>query len=46
VIDQYSVTNDGQRFLFIRPIDAGDAGRPVTVVVNWAADLIEAASRR
>ena len=46
VIDPYSVTTDGQRFLFIRPTGAGDASRPVTVVVNWAADLVEAAACR
>lgn len=38
-VDQYSVTRDGQRFLFIRPIETTGAIPPITVVVNWAADL-------
>ncbi len=39
VIDQYSVSNDGQRFLFIRPRASTGTKPPITVVVNWAAGL-------
>lgn len=37
VTDQYDVTHDGQRFLFIvRERQAGNAGvPPITVIVNW-----------
>ena len=36
-LDQYSVTRDGQRFLFIRPQKDQDSGiAPITVVVNWS----------
>jgi hypothetical protein len=38
VIDQYVVTRDGQRFLFIRPRGQTTAA-PMTVVVNWHAAL-------
>jgi hypothetical protein len=35
---RYAVTADGQRFLFLTP--AGEtASSPLTVVVNWAAEL-------
>lgn len=37
VYDQYAVSNDGQRFLFIRPRASTNASPPITVVVNWAA---------
>jgi hypothetical protein len=39
-IDQYGVTHDGQRFLFIqpRPNDAVVVP-PMTVVVNWMTGL-------
>jgi serine/threonine protein kinase len=36
-IDQYAVSDDGQRFLFIHPRASTNASPPVTVVVNWAA---------
>jgi hypothetical protein len=36
-IDQYAVTGDGRRFLIVEPL--GDAARPMTVVLNWTADL-------
>ena len=39
IIDQYSVTKDGKRFLFIRPRETTVVRPPVTVVVNWAAGL-------
>jgi hypothetical protein len=39
VTDQYAVSNDGQRFLFIRPRASTGASPPLTVVVNWAAEL-------
>jgi hypothetical protein len=38
-IDQYSVTKDGKRFLFIRPRETAVVRPPVTVVVNWATGL-------
>lgn len=38
LFDQYSVTKDGKRFLFIRPREATGVRPPVTVVVNWAVD--------
>jgi hypothetical protein len=34
-IEQYAVSNDGQRFLFIRPRAATAARPPINVVVNW-----------
>jgi serine/threonine-protein kinase len=35
-VDQYAVTRDGRRFLFIRPKKDQDNGiSPITVVVNW-----------
>ena len=37
-LDQYDVTDDGQRFLFLAPV--GDATQtPITVIVNWTAGL-------
>ena len=37
-IDQYDVTDDGQRFLVLTP--TGEARQsPITIVVNWTADL-------
>jgi Tol biopolymer transport system component len=39
-IDQYDVTRDGKRFLFIQPHrDQGAALAPVTVLINWPAGL-------
>ena len=39
-LDQYSVTSDGQRFLFLQPHGQGSAvAAPLTVVVNWAKGL-------
>jgi serine/threonine protein kinase len=35
--DQYCVTGDGARFLFGEPV--GEATNPVTVVLNWTAEL-------
>ena len=37
-IDQYAVTADGQRFLILRPPRA-TAASPITVVLNWTAEL-------
>ena len=34
--DQFAVTGDGQKFLVIEPIDAGEAN-PLTIVLNWPA---------
>jgi Tol biopolymer transport system component len=34
--DQYAVTQDGQRFLVLKPL-AGAVPTPITVVVNWNA---------
>ena len=34
-VDQYSVSKDGQRFLFIRPREMTDV--PITVLVNWSS---------
>ena len=39
ILDQYAVSNDGQRFLFIRPRASTAAKPPITVVVNWVANL-------
>jgi dipeptidyl aminopeptidase/acylaminoacyl peptidase len=39
MIDQYAVSKDGQRFLFIRPRASAGAKPPITVVVNWATSL-------
>jgi eukaryotic-like serine/threonine-protein kinase len=39
VLDQYAVSNDAQRFLFIRPRASTGVKPPITVVVNWAANL-------
>ena len=39
-IDQYDVTRDGKRFLFIQPHrDQAAALAPVTVVINWQSGL-------
>jgi Tol biopolymer transport system component len=39
-IDQYDVTSDGKRFLFIQPHrDQNTSLAPITVVVNWQAVL-------
>jgi hypothetical protein len=39
-LDQYAVTDDGQRFLLIQPRrDLGSTVAPVTVVVNWLTGL-------
>lgn len=37
-VDQYSVTRDGQRFLFVEPVVTGLVP-PITVAVNWAEGL-------
>lgn len=41
VLDQYDVTRDGQRFIFLKPhIDPNAAAEPlapITVVLNWQA---------
>ncbi len=39
VVDEYAVSNDSQRFLFIRPRPSAGSKSPITVVVNWAANL-------
>jgi Tol biopolymer transport system component len=39
VLDQYAVSNDGQRFLFISPRASKTPAPPITVVLNWAAEL-------
>jgi hypothetical protein len=37
-IDQYAVSADGQRFLFLQPRgDGATASSPITVVVNWTS---------
>jgi eukaryotic-like serine/threonine-protein kinase len=39
-IDQYDVTHDGKRFLFIKPKqDQAATVSPITVVVNWTVAL-------
>ena len=39
-IDQYAVTRDGDRFLFIQPVSNQEAPVvPITVVVNWATGI-------
>lgn len=38
-IDQYAVTSDGTRFLFIRPHETDVVRPPLTVVVNWPVGL-------
>lgn len=38
-IDQYGVTRDGQRFLFLAPQQQTTALDPITVVVNWTSGL-------
>ena len=39
-IDQYDVTHDGQRFLFVRArVEASTLLPPITVAVNWQAGL-------
>jgi len=44
-VDQYSVTRDGQRFLFLRPRAASGAAGPVSapiqVVLNWTASVTQ-----
>jgi Tol biopolymer transport system component len=35
---QYAVASDGQRFLVSSPVE-GQKGEPITVVLNWTADL-------
>ena len=46
-VDQYSVTRDGQRFLFLRPIEKTGAAAlisaPIQVVINWTASLARTA---
>jgi hypothetical protein len=37
-IDQYAVTEDGQRFLVVEPVGSA-APTPITVVLNWPALL-------
>jgi hypothetical protein len=43
LVDQYDVTRDGQRFIFLKPrIDPNAATEPlaaITVMVNWQAGL-------
>jgi hypothetical protein len=34
----YAVALDGQRFLILAPVEANNPA-PMTVVLNWAADL-------
>jgi Tol biopolymer transport system component len=36
-LDQYAVTADGQRFLMAEPLE--EPVKPMTVIVNWTADL-------
>jgi hypothetical protein len=44
-LDQYDVTRDGQRFIFLKPrIDPNAATEPlapITVVLNWQAGLVK-----
>jgi hypothetical protein len=35
---QYDVTRDGQRFLFVEPLEE-DKSAPMIVVLNWQAGL-------
>jgi eukaryotic-like serine/threonine-protein kinase len=37
ILDQYSVTGDGQRFLIAEPL--AEPAKPMTVVLNWTAEL-------
>jgi hypothetical protein len=40
VIDEWDVTADGQRFLFMVPIERPDGGAfPLNVVLNWTNAL-------
>ena len=39
IYDQYAVSNDAQRVLFIRSRASTNASPPITVVVNWAAEF-------
>jgi hypothetical protein len=39
VTDQYAVSNDGERFLFISPRASNTPAPPITVVLNWMAEL-------
>jgi eukaryotic-like serine/threonine-protein kinase len=43
LLDQYGVTNDGQRFLVAEPLQL--APKPITVVLNWSSLLHVEASR-
>ena len=36
---QFDVSTDGRRFLFATPLDRAAASDPLTVVVNWTAEL-------
>ena len=42
-LDQYDVTRDGQRFIFLKPLIDPSAATaplaPITVMVNWQAGL-------
>ena len=37
--DQYAVSADGERFVFLAPVEGNDSQAPITVIVNWAAGL-------
>ena len=37
-MDQYAVTGDGKKFIFLEPLEQEDA-KPITVVLNWTARL-------
>jgi hypothetical protein len=37
ILDQYSVTGDGLRFLIAEPL--AEPAKPMTVVLNWTAEL-------
>jgi serine/threonine protein kinase len=39
VIDQYAVTHDGQRFIFLSSVR--DSVAPITVVLNWTSGLTQ-----
>jgi len=38
VLDQYMVNGDGQKFIFLEPVEEEDR-RPINVVLNWTAGL-------
>jgi hypothetical protein len=40
-LDQFDVTSDGQRFLFLARTGESDGPAPMTVVVNWRSSLEE-----